>query len=78
MNACEVDRQPPRFPTQTVRACAQWQVPVVPQGGRSGLAGGAVALAAALFRPDEITGEDVICIGSGGNVETALFQKALA
>ena len=40
--------------------------------------GGAVALAAALFRPDEIEGEDVICIGSGGNVETALFQKALA
>ena len=40
--------------------------------------GGAVALAAALFRPDEITGEDVICVGSGGNVETALFQRALA
>ncbi|MBL8561967.1 MAG: threonine/serine dehydratase [Gemmobacter sp.] len=40
--------------------------------------GGAVALAAALFRPDEIAGEDVICIGSGGNVETALFQRALA
>ena len=40
--------------------------------------GGAVALAAALFRPDEIEGEDVICIGSGGNVETALFQRALA
>ena len=40
--------------------------------------GGAVALAAALFRPDEIAGDDVICIGSGGNVDTALFQRALA
>lgn len=40
--------------------------------------GGAVALAAALFRPDQIAGEDVICIGSGGNVDLAVFRQALA
>lgn len=39
--------------------------------------GGAVALAAALFCPDQITGEDVICIGTGGNVEEAVFLRAL-
>ncbi len=31
--------------------------------------GGAVSLAAALFRPAEIGGDAVICIASGGNVE---------
>ncbi|GGW37992.1 serine/threonine dehydratase [Gemmobacter lanyuensis] len=40
--------------------------------------GGAVALAAALFRPDEIEGEDVIVVASGGNIDTALFQTALS
>lgn len=40
--------------------------------------GGAVALAAALFRPDQIAGEDVICIGSGGNVDLTVFRQALA
>ena len=39
--------------------------------------GGAVALAAALFCPDQIRGEDVICIGTGGNVEEAVFRQAL-
>lgn len=39
--------------------------------------GGAVALAAALFRPESLTGEDVICIGSGGNLDTAVFRMAL-
>ena len=40
--------------------------------------GGAVALAAALFRADEIEGEAVICIASGGNVDGAMFSEALA
>lgn len=40
--------------------------------------GGAVALAAALFHPDQIGGEDVICIASGGNIDPAQFQSALA
>lgn len=40
--------------------------------------GGAVALAAALFRPDEIAGEAVICTVSGGNVDPAVFARALA
>ena len=39
--------------------------------------GGAVALAAALFRRDEIEGEDVIVTISGGNVDAALFARAL-
>ncbi|MGO4854428.1 threonine ammonia-lyase [Phaeovulum sp. W22_SRMD_FR3] len=38
--------------------------------------GGAVALAAALFRPD--LGEEVVVIGSGGNVDEAIFAEALA
>ena len=38
--------------------------------------GGAVALAAALFRPD--LGEEVVVIGSGGNVDEAIFAAALA
>lgn len=40
--------------------------------------GGAVALAAALYRRDEIEGDDVIVTISGGNVDTAMFQRALA
>lgn len=39
--------------------------------------GGAAALAAALFRPDEIEGDDVIVVASGGNVDPALFSRAL-
>jgi len=39
--------------------------------------GGAVALAAALFRPDEIAGETVICTISGGNVDREMFARAL-
>lgn len=40
--------------------------------------GGAVALAAALFRRDEITGDAVICTVSGGNVDPEVFARALA
>ena len=40
--------------------------------------GGAVALAAALFHPGQITGEAVIVTASGGNVDRAVFQRALA
>ncbi len=39
--------------------------------------GGAVALAAALFHADEIDGDAVICVASGGNVDAELFQRAL-
>ncbi|MCB1311749.1 MAG: pyridoxal-phosphate dependent enzyme, partial [Sedimentitalea sp.] len=39
--------------------------------------GGAVALAAALFRPAEIAGETVIAVASGGNVDTDVFRLAL-
>ncbi len=39
--------------------------------------GGAVALAAVLFRGDEIEGEAVICTASGGNVDGAVFCTAL-
>jgi threonine dehydratase len=39
--------------------------------------GGAVALAAALFRTDEIEGEDVIVTISGGNVDAPMFARAL-
>lgn len=39
--------------------------------------GGAVALASALFRPDEIEGDDVIVTISGGNVDADVFQMAL-
>lgn len=38
--------------------------------------GGAVSLAAALFRGDELDG-DVICVASGGNVDPATFASAL-
>jgi len=40
--------------------------------------GGAVALAAALFRKDEIEGDAVICTISGGNVDSDVFQTALS
>ena len=40
--------------------------------------GGAVALAAALFRPDAFQDEAVICVASGGNVDPQLFAQALA
>jgi len=39
--------------------------------------GGAVALAAALFRRDQIGGDAVICTISGGNVDAAMFRRAL-
>ena len=39
--------------------------------------GGAVALAAALFRADEIDCDTIICTVSGGNVDAALFRRAL-
>lgn len=39
--------------------------------------GGAVALAAALFHPDEIDGDAVIAIASGGNVDPSVFALAL-
>jgi len=40
--------------------------------------GGAVALAAALFRRDRIEGDDVIVTLSGGNVDASVFQRALS
>lgn len=40
--------------------------------------GGAVALAAALFHGDEIEGDAVIALATGGNVDAALFQRALS
>lgn len=39
--------------------------------------GAAVALAAALFRGNDIKGDTVIAIASGGNVDAALFAEAL-
>ncbi|MBC7137610.1 MAG: threonine/serine dehydratase [Defluviimonas sp.] len=39
--------------------------------------GGAVALAAVLFRGDEIEGDTVICTASGGNVDGGVFCAAL-
>ncbi|MFC3614392.1 threonine/serine dehydratase [Lutimaribacter marinistellae] len=40
--------------------------------------GGAVSLAAALFRPQEIEGDAVVAVASGGNVDPAVFERALA
>jgi threonine dehydratase len=40
--------------------------------------GGAVAVAAALFRKDQIEGDTVICVISGGNADPAMFTRALA
>ncbi len=39
--------------------------------------GGAVALAAALFRPDALAGDAVIAVASGGNVDAQVFTRAL-
>jgi threonine dehydratase len=39
--------------------------------------GGAVALAAALFRADEIAGDAVIVVASGGNVDADRFAEAI-
>ncbi|QHQ36152.1 threonine ammonia-lyase [Algicella marina] len=39
--------------------------------------GGAAALAAAIFQPDNIEGEDVIVVATGGNVDGELFSSAL-
>ena len=40
--------------------------------------GGAVALAAALFHPDEIGTDTVIAVCSGGNVDAGVFARALS
>ena len=40
--------------------------------------GGAVALAAALNRRDQIEGDAVIVVASGGNVDIEMFERALA
>ena len=40
--------------------------------------GGAVALAAALYRPEALTGEAVIAVATGGNVEVETYGRALA
>jgi threonine dehydratase len=39
--------------------------------------GGAVALAAALFHPDAFTGDAVVAVATGGNVDAPIFAKAL-
>ncbi|WP_170334171.1 threonine ammonia-lyase [Ruegeria arenilitoris] len=39
--------------------------------------GGAVSLASALFRKDQIEGDAVIVVASGGNVDPQIFAKAL-
>ncbi len=39
--------------------------------------GGAVALAAALFHKDEIAGDAVVAVASGGNVDPQVFRRAL-
>jgi threonine dehydratase len=39
--------------------------------------GGAVSLAAALFHPDEMQGDAVIAVASGGNVDADVFRAAL-
>ncbi len=40
--------------------------------------GGAIALAAALYHPGAVTGDAVIVVASGGNVDAALYAQALA
>lgn len=40
--------------------------------------GGAVALAAALFRPDQVTGDAVVAVATGGNVDPDVFAQCLA
>jgi threonine dehydratase len=39
--------------------------------------GGAVSLAAALWQPDAVTGDAVIAVASGGNVDAEVFRMAL-
>ena len=39
--------------------------------------GGAVSLASALFRKDQIEGDTVIVVASGGNVDPQIFEQAL-
>lgn len=39
--------------------------------------GGAVSLAAALFHPETVEGDAVICVASGGNVDAEVFRAAL-
>jgi threonine dehydratase len=39
--------------------------------------GGAVSLAAALFRGGEVSGDAVICVASGGNVDPGVFSAAI-
>lgn len=39
--------------------------------------GGAAALAAVLFHPEEFTGDAVIAVATGGNVDAPVFAKAL-
>ncbi len=39
--------------------------------------GGAVALAAALFRPDAVSGDTVIAVATGGNVDAALYARVV-
>ena len=40
--------------------------------------GGAVALASALFRKDQIKGDTVIVVLTGGNTDTKTFKRALS
>ena len=40
--------------------------------------GGAVALAAALFRPGDLRGDAVIAVATGGNVDAKVYQDAIA
>lgn len=39
--------------------------------------GGAVALAAALFRPEQIDADAVVAVATGGNVDAAIYARAL-
>ena len=39
--------------------------------------GGAIALAAALYHGEQLSGEHVICIASGGNIDAQMFTRAL-
>ncbi|KJZ20654.1 threonine ammonia-lyase [Loktanella sp. S4079] len=39
--------------------------------------GGAAALAAALYHPDEFTGDAVVAVATGGNVDPSIFKRAL-
>ena len=40
--------------------------------------GGAVALAAALFHSGDVSGESVIAVASGGNVDDEMLRQALS